>query len=88
MAEWSKAPISGGGLVAGSSGQRIFQIFFFQNFFSDFFFFFQIFFSRFFFNTNFIVYPKNQVFRSFFLGDVRKILHFGWVYANLASVAS
>ena len=30
-------------------------------------------------------YAKSQVFRSFFLGYVRNILHFCWVYANLAT---
>ena len=30
-------------------------------------------------------YTKSQVFRSFFLGYVRNILHFCWVYANLAT---
>ena len=29
-------------------------------------------------------YAKSQVFRSFFLAYVRNILHFLWVYANLA----
>ena len=33
-------------------------------------------------------YAKNQVFRSFFLGYVRNILDFCWVYANLATEGS
>ena len=33
-------------------------------------------------------YAKSQVFRSFFLAYVRNILHFLWVYANLATEGS
>ena len=33
----------------------------------------------------FIFHAKSQVFRPFFLGYVRNILHFCWVYANLAT---
>ena len=36
----------------------------------------------------FVSNAKSQVFRSFFLGYVRNILHFCWVYANLATEGS